>query len=75
VSLRDSTRNLEDRQGYSGTSRGLLWGGACGKVIDALVDARTQTWAFIEIVQCPPTTKSDRDFERRAMSGVRTFVR
>jgi hypothetical protein len=69
VSLRSNTRNLEDRQGYTGTSRGLLWGGECGKVIDSLVDARIQTWAFIEIVQCPP--KSDPGLERRAMSGDR----
>ena len=27
VSLRSNSRNLEDRQGYTGTSRGLLWGG------------------------------------------------
>jgi hypothetical protein len=62
---------LEDRQGYTGTSRGLLWGGECAKVIDSRLDGRLQTWAFIEIVQCPQTTKSDLGFERRAMSGVR----
>ena len=67
VSLRKNSRNLEDRQGYTGTSRGLLWGGECAKVIDG----RLQTWAFIEIVQCLRTTKSDLGFERRAMSGVR----
>jgi hypothetical protein len=75
VTLRSSTLNLEDRQGYTGTSRGLLWGGACGKVMDSLVDARVQTWAFIEIVQCPATTKSDPGFERSAMSGARSFIR
>ncbi len=32
LSLRDTTRNLEDRKGYSGSSLGLLWCGACGKV-------------------------------------------
>jgi hypothetical protein len=73
VSLRLNSRNLEDRQGYTGTSRGLLWGGECGKVIDSRVDGRLQTWAFIEIVQCPQTTKSDPGFERRAMSGVRSL--
>jgi hypothetical protein len=75
ISLRDSTRNLEDRIGYSGSSRGLLWGGACGKVLDSLVDARVQTWAFIEIVQCPVTTKSEPAVERRAMSGARSLIR
>src|SRR5258705_4821519 len=25
VSLRSNSRNMEDRQGYTGTSRGLLW--------------------------------------------------
>jgi len=75
VSLRDSTRNLEDRQGYSGSSRGLLWGGACAKVLDSLVDAGVQTWAFIEIVQCPATTKSEPAAERRAMSGPRSLIR
>ena len=71
MSLRKNSRNLEDRQGYTGTSRGLLWGGECAKVIDSRLDGRLQTWAFIEIVQCPQTTKSDLGFERRAMSGVR----
>jgi hypothetical protein len=75
VSLRDSTRNLEDRKGYSGSSLGLLWGGACGKVIDSLVDARVQTWAFIEIVHCPSAMKSEPGVERRAMSGVRSLIR
>ena len=75
VSLRDSTRNLEDRKGYSGSSRGLLWGGACGKVKESLVDARVQTWAFIEIVQCPATSKPEPALERSAMSGVRSFIR
>jgi hypothetical protein len=58
VTLRTSTANLEDRQDYSGSARGLLWGGACGKVIDSLVDPRQQTWAFVEIVPCPMTQKS-----------------
>jgi hypothetical protein len=75
VTLRDSTRNLEDRKGYSGSSLGLLWGGACGKVLDSLVDARVQTWAFIEIVQCPAATKSEPTVERRAMSGIRSLIR
>src|SRR5215469_848060 len=70
VSLRSNSRNLEDRQGYTGTSRGLLWGGECVKVIDSRIDGRLQTWAFIEIVQCPETTKADPGFEQRAMSGV-----
>jgi hypothetical protein len=75
VSLRTNSRNLEDRQGYSGTSRGLLWGGECAKVIDSRLDGRGETWAFIEIVQCPQTTKSDPGFERSAMSGVRSLIR
>jgi hypothetical protein len=75
VSLRSNSRNLEDRQGYTGTSRGLLWGGECAKVIDSRLDGRGQTWAFIEIVQCPLTTKSDPGFERRAMSGVSSLIR
>jgi len=58
VTLRDSTANLEDRQGYSGSARGLLWGGVCGKVVDSLLDPRQQTWAFIEIVPCPMSQKS-----------------
>ena len=75
VTLRSNSRNLEDRQGYTGTSLGLLWGGECAKVIDSRLDGRLQTWAFIEIVQCPLTTKSDPGFERRAMSGVRSLIR
>ena len=75
VSLRRNRYNLEDRQGYSGTSLGLLWGGQCAKVIDSRLDGRGQTWAFIVIVQCPPTTKSDPGFERSAMSGVRSLFR
>ena len=73
VSLRSNSRNLEDRQGYTGTSRGLLWGGECVKVIDSRIDGRLQTWAFIEIVQCPQTTNSGPSFERRAMSGIRSL--
>ena len=73
VSLRSNSRNLEDRQGYTGTSRGLLWGGECVKVIDSRIDGRLQTWAFIEIVQCPQTTNSGPSFERRAMTGVRSL--
>ena len=73
VSLRSNSRNLEDRQGYTGTSRGLLWGGECVKVIDSRIDGRLQTWAFIEIVECPQTTKSGPSFERRAMTGVRSL--
>ena len=75
VSLRSNSRNLEDRQGYTGTSRGLLWGGECAKVMDSRLDGRLQTWAFIEIVQCPLTTESDPGFERRAMSAVRSLIR
>jgi hypothetical protein len=75
VTLRSNSRNLEDRQGYTGTSLGLLWGGECAKVIDSRLDGRLQTWAFIEIVQCPLTTKSDPGFERRVMSGVRSLIR
>ena len=40
VSLRSNSRNLEDRQGYTGTSRGLVWGGECVKVIDSRIDGR-----------------------------------
>jgi hypothetical protein len=68
VTLRHNTRNLEDRLNYTGTARGLLWGGECAKVIDSLTDGRDQTWAFIEIVQCPPGTKSDRAVGQRAMA-------
>jgi hypothetical protein len=75
VTLRFNTRNLEDRQGYTGTARGLLWGGECAKVIDSLIDGRVQTWAFIEIAQCPVTTNSDRGLERRAMSGTPSLIR
>jgi hypothetical protein len=50
VSLRWNSRNLEDRKDYTGTSRGLLWGGECAKVIDSHVDGRLQTWAFIRRV-------------------------
>jgi hypothetical protein len=53
VTLRSNSRNLEDRQGYTGTSLGLLWGGECAKVIDSRLDGRLQTWAFVEIVPCP----------------------
>ena len=58
VTLRANSRNLEDRQGYTGTSLGLLWGGECAKVIDSRLDGHLQTWAFIKIVQCPLTTKT-----------------
>jgi hypothetical protein len=75
VRLRSNTHYLEDRQGYTGTSRGLLWGGECAKVLDSRLDGRLQTWAFIEIVQCPVTTKPDPAFERRAMSGARSLIR
>ena len=34
MTLRSNSRNLEDRKGYEGTSRGLLWGGECAKVIE-----------------------------------------
>jgi hypothetical protein len=75
VTLRSNSRNLEDRQGYTGTSLGLLWGGECGKVIDSRLDGRLQTWAFIEIVQCPPMTTPNPGYERRAMSAVRQLIR
>jgi hypothetical protein len=68
VTLRTNTRNMEDRQGYTGTDRGLLWGGECARVIASLIDGRVQTWAFIEIVQCP-VANSDRGLERRANSS------
>ena len=58
MTLRSNSRNLEDRQGYTGTSLGLLWGGECAKVIDSRLDGHLQTWAFIKIVQCPLTTKT-----------------
>jgi hypothetical protein len=67
VTLRSNNRNLEDRQGYTGTSRGLLWGGECAKVVDSVMDRRDQTWAFIEIVDCQALTRSARD-ERRAIA-------
>jgi hypothetical protein len=70
VSLRKNTRNLEDRQGYSSAGIGLLWGGECARVIDSLVDGRQQTWAFIEIVHCPPPA-----LEQRAMSGASSVIR
>jgi hypothetical protein len=44
-------------------------------VMDSRLDGRLQTWAFIEIVQCPLTTESDPGFERRAMSAVRSLIR
>ena len=75
VTLRSNTRNLEDRQGYTGTDRGLLWGGECAKVIDSLIDGRKQTWAFIEIVQCPEMTKSNRGPEKRALSHAPSLIR
>ena len=70
VTLRSNTRNLEDRQGYTGTSRGLLWGGECAKVIDSQVDGRGQTWAFIEIVECPGAKNPSL-----AMSSARSLIR
>ena len=60
VTLRTNTRNLEDRQGYTGTDRGLLWGGECARAIASLIDGRVQTWAFIEIVQCPVASSTSR---------------
>jgi hypothetical protein len=74
VTLRSNNRNLEDRQGYTGTSRGLLWGGECAKVVDSVMDRRDQTWAFIEIVQCPALARSDRK-EQRAMSHAPPLIR
>ena len=63
VSLRKNSRNLEDRQGYTGTSLGLLWGGECVKVIDSRRDGRGQTWAFIDIVPC------NQDSDARSMQA------
>ena len=74
VTLRSSTRNLEDRQGYSGSSLGLLWGGECSKVVDSQTDGRSQTWAFIEIVPCPDAAPSDRNREGRD-PGVASLAR
>jgi hypothetical protein len=39
-------------------------------VIDSLVDGRSQTWAFIEIVECP-TAKNPS----LAMSSTRPLIR
>jgi hypothetical protein len=72
VTLRLNTRNLEDRQGYTGTDRGLLWGGECAKVVDSIVDGRAQTWAFVEIVRCPGMAKSPRPAELHARSDARS---
>jgi hypothetical protein len=72
VSLRSNTRNLEDRYEYSGASFGLLWGGECAKVIDSLVDGRSHTWAFIEIVRCPGAVNPEPAI---AMSGRPSVVR
>jgi hypothetical protein len=44
-------------------------------VIDSRLDGHLQTWAFIKIVECPLTTKSDPGFEQRTMSGVRSLIR
>ena len=72
VTLRSNPRNLEDRQGYAGTGRGLLWGGECAKVVDSLVDGRSQTWAFIEIVECP--MRSHRDAVQHAVGSPRPML-
>src|SRR3954452_3215552 len=75
VTLRSNSRNLEDRQGLYGHKPRSSVGRRVRQVIDSRLDGRLQTWAFIEIVQCPLTTKSDPGFERRAMSGVRSLIR
>jgi hypothetical protein len=74
VTLRSNTRNLEDRQGYTGSSLGLLWGGECVKVIDSQVDGRWQTWAFVEVATCPDVAGSDRGRERRG-PGIAQLAR
>jgi len=74
VTLRTNSRNLEDRLDYSGTARGLLWGGECVRVIAASIDGREQTWAFVEIVECPPANPQ-RELEQRANSGATSLVR
>jgi hypothetical protein len=55
--------------------RGTDCANSDAKVMDSRLDGRLQTWAFIEIVQCPLTTESDPGFERRAMSAVRSLIR
>jgi hypothetical protein len=75
VTMRFNTRNLEDRQGYTGTDRGLLWGGECVKVRDSLIDGRAQTWAFVEIVQCAGITKSAPGVEQHAGSKTASSIR
>ncbi len=74
VTLRTNSRNLEDRHDYTGTALGLLWGGECVRVINSLIDGRLQTWAFIEIVQCP-LTNPDPGMERRAGSKPPSLIR
>lgn len=58
VSLRTNVHNVEDRINYASPVRGIVWGGQCAKVIDQMTDSRNQTWAFVDIVPCPATTKS-----------------
>ena len=72
VTLRTNSRNLEDRLDYSGTALGLLWGGECVRVVDSSIDGREQTWAFVEIVQCPLTNHGP---EQRASSRPTSLVR
>src|SRR5205085_11671162 len=50
VTLRSNSRNLEDRQGYTGTSLGLLWGGECAKVIDSRLDGHERAEITVEQV-------------------------
>jgi hypothetical protein len=71
VTLRTNSRNLEDRKDYSGTARGLLWGGECARVIDSSIDGRAQTWAFVEIVQCPLTKEPPSPLVGEALAELR----
>jgi hypothetical protein len=71
VTLRTNSRNLEDRKDYSGTARGLLWGGECARVIDSSIDGRAQTWAFVEIVQCPLAKEPSSTLGGEALAELR----
>jgi hypothetical protein len=53
VNLRTNTKNTED--GNSNPVRGLIQAGQCAKVLDSAANIRSQTWAFIDLVTCPPT--------------------
>jgi hypothetical protein len=71
VTLRKNARNLEDRKDYTGTSIGLLWGGECARVIDSSIDGRAQTWAFVEIVQCPLPKEPSSTLGGEALAELR----